>query len=148
MPIPSPSERVVEREPVEPVGRKVARVLAAPVRRRAAHALVEADVAELDPPEPDLTIGLCGSSAVSVAAWCLRCTATHSRGRIPVVIQITTRHGNAAIGCTVRARCGERAVEIHGGREDRELRDDERRDHGRDDVVTPASPPRLLPTSR
>ena len=35
--------------------------------------------------------GECGSPSTSVKAWCLRCTATHWRGRIPVVIHTRKR---------------------------------------------------------
>src|SRR3954454_14081491 len=52
-----------------------------------------------------LSTGECGSPSTSVKAWCLRCTATHWRGRVPVVIH--TRHRNtwSTTGFKVNARC-------------------------------------------
>ena len=104
MPIDEPDERVVEREPVEAIDGDVACVLPR-VLLVARDLLVEPDVAELHLPEPDDRAGCADLRSVSVAAWCLRCTATHSRGRIPVVIQITNRQGTAATGCSVSDRC-------------------------------------------
>ena len=51
-----------------------------------------------------------GRPATSVKAWCLRCTATHWRGRMPVVVQIRNRNTKASHGVMrsarwARARC-------------------------------------------
>src|SRR6202000_3099537 len=54
--------------------------------------------------------GECGSPSLSVWAWCLRCTATHWRGRVPVDIQMMKRQAKATgrrsvIALWAMARC-------------------------------------------
>ena len=50
------------------------------------------------------TSGLWGSFSVSVKAWCLRWTATHSRRFCPVVNQRTNRKPQSASGWSRSAR--------------------------------------------
>ena len=71
---------------------------------------------------------------MSVAAWCLRCTATHSRGRIPVVIQMTNRHGHGGHGMHRQGPVRERPVQVDRGDGSRELRHEEAGDDGGEEV--------------
>src|SRR5512139_3875398 len=52
-----------------------------------------------------LTCGLCGSSAVSHLAWCLRWMATHSLVTMPVVSHSQKRKKWLTMGCRSTARC-------------------------------------------
>src|SRR3990167_9039521 len=49
--------------------------------------------------------GLCGSSAVSHLAWCLRCTATHCLVTVLVVSHSQKRKKCEGIACNSSARC-------------------------------------------
>ena len=49
--------------------------------------------------------GLCGSPSFSQCAWCLRCTATHSRVDEPVFNQSQKRQMCRTTGCRSTARC-------------------------------------------
>ena len=51
------------------------------------------------------TCGLCGSSAVSTLAWCLRWIAAHSLVTMPVVSQSQRRKKCDTTGCRSSARC-------------------------------------------
>ena len=46
-----------------------------------------------------------GSPSTSVKAWWRRCTATHCRGLIPVMIQVSTRQVKRKPGRMAMARC-------------------------------------------
>ena len=46
----------------------------------------------------------CGSPSLPVKAWCLRCTATHWRAWMPVVIQSRNLNTHSTDGASVTAR--------------------------------------------
>ena len=67
--------------------------------------LVEPDVAELHPPEPDDCSGCAGRRRCRSRRGACGAPRPTRAAACPVVIQITNRNGNAAAGCTVSARC-------------------------------------------
>src|ERR1051325_8161572 len=71
------------------------------------------------------TCGLCGSSAVSHFAWCLRWIAAHSLVTMPVVSHSQNRKKCDASGCSSSALCLA-AVQIDGNGRDGDLRKAER----------------------
>jgi len=83
---------VVEEQSVEAVRRQVRGVLLEGVAITR-HAPVQRGIGQLDLPKAKRS-GECGSPSTSVKAWWRRCTAAHSRGLIPVVIQMRNRKVN------------------------------------------------------
>ena len=85
---PSPSEGVIEEAAVPPSSGR-SRAYAGHGRLVARHTAVQRDVGRTAPRHPAEERGASGDRRrTSVKAWCLRCTATHWRGRMPVVIHV------------------------------------------------------------
>ena len=75
------------------------------------------------------TCGLCGSSAVSHLAWCLRWIAAHSLVTMPVVSQSQKRKKCDTDRMQVERAVRLAAVQVDGDRRDGDVRQPERDEH-------------------
>ena len=73
--------------------------------------------------------GLCGSSAVSHLAWCLRWMAAHSLVTVPVVSHSQKRKKWLTAGMQIQRVVGLMAVQIDGHRRDGDVGERQRGEH-------------------